>query len=157
VVCVYIFCFYFSEENFSLSGFFGPFRCLIPTPGLTSEYPICAGCVRVCVYTHIHPHTLPSALKIETEEGTVDKDMDAIYKVSVCRRKDDAEPEDADQLDKILTEYPNDIGAGRIKLTSIPVEGLGLSAKCDASDIGDMPVGESLYRSSRSCWAHTPR
>ena len=47
------------------SGFFGPSRCLIPTPGLTSEYPICAVCVCVCVYTHLHPHTLPPALKIE--------------------------------------------------------------------------------------------
>ena len=48
--------------------------------------------------------------------------MDAIYKASVCCRKGDAEPEDNDLLDKILTEYPNDIGAGRIKLTAIPVD-----------------------------------
>jgi len=31
--------------RFSPSGFFGPSRCLIPTPGLTSEHPICAVCV----------------------------------------------------------------------------------------------------------------
>ena len=51
--------------RFSLSGFFGPYRCLIPTPGLTTEYPICAVCVCVCVYTHIHPHTPSPALKLE--------------------------------------------------------------------------------------------
>ena len=31
--------------RFSPSGFFGPSRCLIPTPGLPSEHPICAVCV----------------------------------------------------------------------------------------------------------------
>jgi len=51
--------------RFSPSGFFEPSRCLISTPGLTSEYTICAVCVCVCVYTHIHPHTLPPALRIE--------------------------------------------------------------------------------------------
>ena len=50
--------------RFSPSGFFGPSSCLIPTSGLTSEYPICVVCVCVCVYTHIHPHTLPPAFKI---------------------------------------------------------------------------------------------
>ena len=50
--------------RFSPSRFFGPSRCLIPTPGLTSEYPIYTVCVCVCVYTRIHPHTLPPALKI---------------------------------------------------------------------------------------------
>jgi len=49
--------------RFSPSGYFGPSRCLILTPGLTSEYP--AVCVCVCVYTHMHPHTLPPALTIE--------------------------------------------------------------------------------------------
>ena len=49
---------------FNPSGFFRPSRCLIPTPGLTSKYPICAVC-SACVYTHTHPHTLPPALKIE--------------------------------------------------------------------------------------------
>ena len=47
----------------SPSGFFGSSRCLIPTPGLTSKYPICAVCVCVCVYTNTHPHTLPPASK----------------------------------------------------------------------------------------------
>jgi len=46
-------------QRFSPSRHFGPSRCLIPTPGLISEYSICAVCVCVCVYTHIHPHTLP--------------------------------------------------------------------------------------------------
>jgi len=52
-------------SRFSPSGFVGPSRCLIPTPGLTSEYPICAVCVCVCVYTYPHPHTLQPALRIE--------------------------------------------------------------------------------------------
>jgi len=56
--------------RFSPSGFFGPFRCLIPTHGLTSKYPICSVCLCVCVYTHIHPHTLPPALKIEKTQTT---------------------------------------------------------------------------------------
>ena len=51
--------------RFSPSGFFGPSRCLIPTPGLTSKYPVCAVCVCVCVYTHTRTHTLPPALKTE--------------------------------------------------------------------------------------------
>jgi len=56
--------------RFSASAFIGPSRCLIPTPGLTTEYPMCAVCVCVCVYTHIHPHTLPTALKIEKTQTT---------------------------------------------------------------------------------------
>jgi len=57
--------------RFSLSGFFRPSRCLIPTPGrLTSEYPICAACVCVCVYTYPHPHTLPPALTIDKTQTT---------------------------------------------------------------------------------------
>jgi len=52
---------YICMPRFSPSGFFRASRCLIPTPGLTSEYPICAVCVCVCAYTHIHPHTLPPA------------------------------------------------------------------------------------------------
>jgi len=47
-----------------------PSRCLIPTPGLTSEYSVGAMCVCVCVYTHIHPHTLPSALNLKNREDT---------------------------------------------------------------------------------------
>ena len=32
----------------SPSGFFGPSSCLVPTPGLTTKYPMCAVCVCVC-------------------------------------------------------------------------------------------------------------
>jgi len=56
--------------RFRPSGFFGPSRCLIPTPGLTSKYPICVVCVCACVYTHTHTHTLPPALKIENTQTT---------------------------------------------------------------------------------------
>jgi len=38
----------------------GPSRCLIPTPGLTSEYPICAVCICVCVYTTPIPTYTPT-------------------------------------------------------------------------------------------------
>ena len=35
-------------------------QVILPTPGLTSKYPICAVCVCVCActhtYTHIHSH-----------------------------------------------------------------------------------------------------
>ena len=54
--------------RFGPSGFFRHSRYLIPTPGLISEYPICAAGVCVCVFTHTCPHTLPLALKnIETQ------------------------------------------------------------------------------------------
>jgi len=49
----------------SPSGFFGPSRCLVPTPVLTLNTPsvcVCVytliQCVCVCVYTRIHAHTL---------------------------------------------------------------------------------------------------
>jgi len=48
--------------RFCPSGFFGPWRCLIPTPGLTSKYPICAVCVCMCVYTH-QPAYTPTRVK----------------------------------------------------------------------------------------------
>jgi len=54
--------------RFGPYGFFGPSRRLIPTPGLTSEYPAVYVCV--CVYTHIHSHTLSLALKIEKTQTT---------------------------------------------------------------------------------------
>ena len=59
--------------RFSPSGFFEPSRCLIPTPGLASKYPICAVCECVCVYTHTHwhLHTLPPASKIEKTQTTL--------------------------------------------------------------------------------------
>ena len=56
--------------RFSPSGFFGPSGCLIPTPGLTSKYPICSVCVWVCVYTHTRTHTFPPTLKIEKTQTT---------------------------------------------------------------------------------------
>ena len=60
-----------SMPRFSPYGsFFGLSRCLIPTPGLTNEYPICAVCVCAREYTNIHPHTLPPALKIEKTQTT---------------------------------------------------------------------------------------
>ena len=36
--------------TFSLSGYFGPSRCRVATPGLISEYHTCS----VCVYLRIH-------------------------------------------------------------------------------------------------------
>jgi len=49
-----------SMPRFCQSELFGPSRSLIPTPWLTSEYPVCAVCVCVWVYTHtctyIHSH-----------------------------------------------------------------------------------------------------
>jgi len=56
--------------RFSPCGFFGPCRCLIPTPWLTTEFLICAACVCVCVNTHTHPRTLPPALKREKTQTT---------------------------------------------------------------------------------------
>jgi len=45
--------------RFSPSGFFGPSRCLIPTPGLTIKYPMCVACVGhgVCIHTHTPIYT----------------------------------------------------------------------------------------------------
>ena len=53
--------------RFSPSGFFGPSRCLILTPGLNSNYPICAVCVSACVYTHTHTYT---PTRVKTREDT---------------------------------------------------------------------------------------
>jgi len=49
--------------RFEPSGFFRLSRCLVLTPGLTSEYPVSSVTVCVCVYTQIHPHKLPPASK----------------------------------------------------------------------------------------------
>ena len=54
--------------RFSPSGFFGPSKCLIPTPWLTSKYPICAVCACACVYKKTRTHTLPPALKKENTQ-----------------------------------------------------------------------------------------
>jgi len=43
--------------RFSPCGFFGPSRCLIPTPGVTTEYLTCAG-VRINTHTHTYTPTL---------------------------------------------------------------------------------------------------
>ena len=56
--------------SLSPSGFFGPSRCLIPTPGLTTEYLISALYVCVRINTHIQTYTLPPALKIEETQTT---------------------------------------------------------------------------------------
>ena len=49
-------------SRFGPSGFFGPSTFLIPTPGLTTDYPTCA--VYVCVHIHIHtPTYTPTRVK----------------------------------------------------------------------------------------------
>ena len=48
-------------SRFSSSGFFGPSRCLIPTPGLTSEH-LCSLCVCVRIHTLTHTYT-PTRVK----------------------------------------------------------------------------------------------
>jgi len=56
--------------RFGLSGFPGPSRCLIPTPGLTSEYSICAVCVCVCVCIHTRTPTY-TPTRVKNREDTV--------------------------------------------------------------------------------------
>jgi len=46
-------------SRYSPSGFFRPSRCLVPTPGLTSEYFTCSVCACVRIHTHVHQHTFP--------------------------------------------------------------------------------------------------
>jgi len=48
-------------SRFSPSGFFGPSRCLILTPGLTSEH-LCSVCVCVRIHTLTHTYT-PTRVK----------------------------------------------------------------------------------------------
>jgi len=52
---------------FGASGLFGPSRFLIPTPGLTSEYPM--QCVCVCVRIHTLTHTYTPTL-VKNREDT---------------------------------------------------------------------------------------
>jgi len=58
---------YVDKSRLSPSGFFGPSdsRChgLIPTPGLkcTAEYPTYSVCL--CIYAHVHQHTLQTQSK----------------------------------------------------------------------------------------------
>jgi len=43
--------------RFSPSGFSGSSKCLVPTPGLTSEYPTCSVCACVRIQASLHTHT----------------------------------------------------------------------------------------------------
>jgi len=52
--------------KFSPSGFFGPSRCLVPTPGLTSKYPMCSACVCVCIHTYTPTYTATRVKKYRT-------------------------------------------------------------------------------------------
>jgi len=63
-VCTLYNCMNTYLPRFNPSKFFGSSKCLIPTPRLTSSTQ-CADCVCVCVYTHIHPRTLPPTSKIQ--------------------------------------------------------------------------------------------
>ena len=62
--------------------------------------------------------------KKSAEEGSADKDLDAICKVSICCMKCELEAEHEELLDRVLTGHPraNDIGAGRVKLSAVPVD-----------------------------------
>ena len=53
--------------SLSPSGFFGPSRCLMPTPGLTSKYLICAVCVCVRIRTHTPTYT---PTRVQNREDT---------------------------------------------------------------------------------------
>jgi len=55
--------------RFSLSGYFRAFKCVVPTPGLTSHKPR-AVCAYVFVYQHIHAHTLSPASKVQKAQTT---------------------------------------------------------------------------------------
>jgi len=49
--------------SFSPSGFFRPSKCLVPTPGLTSEYPTWSVCACVRIHTHTPTYTLTPVKK----------------------------------------------------------------------------------------------
>jgi len=51
--------------RFNPSGFFGLSRCLVPTLGLTSEYPMCSVCACVRMHTHTPTYT-PKTEKTQT-------------------------------------------------------------------------------------------
>jgi len=54
--------------RFSPSSFFGPSRCLVPSPGLTSSNP-CAVCVCVVrIHTQTHRYT-PTCVKNREDSG----------------------------------------------------------------------------------------
>ena len=60
------------------SGSFGPSRCLILTPGLTPEYPMCNVCV--CIHTHTPTHTPTRGTSREDTENS------PISYVSCCQK-----------------------------------------------------------------------
>ena len=69
-ICIHM-CTLYTNTNicmsrFSPSGFFGPSRCLIPTPGLTSEH-LCSVCVFVRIHTLTHTYT---PTRVKNRKGT---------------------------------------------------------------------------------------
>ena len=54
--------------RFSPYRLFGPFRCLILTPGLKVEYPMCAVCVRI--HTPTPTYTLTRVKNREDTDNT---------------------------------------------------------------------------------------
>jgi len=82
--------------RFRSFGFFGPSRCLVPTPGLTSSTP-CAVCVCVCVYTHIRPRILPPASKNR-------KDTDNT-RISPCIKKNKPPRQATSALHRLATHF----------------------------------------------------
>jgi len=61
--------------RFSPSGFFGLSRCLILTPGLTSEYPICTVCVCVRIHTSFFFRIRHCAPVVQTQVPTLCTDL----------------------------------------------------------------------------------
>ena len=52
--------------RFIPSGFVGFPRCLVPTPGLTSEYPMYTACACVRIHTHTL-HVFPPSTKFRED------------------------------------------------------------------------------------------
>ena len=58
--------------RFIPSGFFGPSRCLVPTPDFTSKYPTCSVCVCArASQTYIHIHSHPRQKPEKTQTATL--------------------------------------------------------------------------------------
>ena len=62
--------------RFSPSGFFGPSKCLVPTPGLSFKYPTCSvyACVRNHTYTPTYTHRMllpPSKNRENTNKPSI--------------------------------------------------------------------------------------
>jgi len=67
-----VLCAYYTNTylpRYSPSWFFGPFMCLVPTPGLTSSTPG-AVCARVRIHTHTPTHTSTSVKLRQTQDNT---------------------------------------------------------------------------------------